>query len=91
MKISAVKTDVTMPNAPLTADETTAAEDDALTTAAMEEAIAEPGDFAFVPAGVIHGLMNLSDTEPAELISCYSVGHRKDAGTVFIEPRWDKK
>jgi uncharacterized RmlC-like cupin family protein len=57
----------------------------------MEEAIAEPGDFAFVPAGVIHGLMNLSDTEPAELISCYSVGHRKDAGTVFIEPRWDKK
>ena len=58
----------------------------------MEEVIVEPGDFAFAPAGVIHGLTNLSDTEPAELVSCYGgVGHQKEAGTIFIEPRWDKK
>ena len=58
----------------------------------LEEVVAEPGDFVFAPAGVIHGLINVSDTEAAELVSCYSpVGHQKDAGTVFLEPRWDKK
>jgi uncharacterized RmlC-like cupin family protein len=58
----------------------------------MEEVIAEAGDFLFAPKGVIHGLMNPSKTEPAEMVTCYGgVGHQKEAGTVFIEPRWDKK
>ena len=55
----------------------------------MEEAIVEEGDFAFVPAGVIHGLMNLSDTEEAVLIASYGgVGSKEEAGVVLIEPRW---
>ena len=55
----------------------------------MEEAIVEEGDFAFVPAGVIHGLMNLSDTEEAVLIASYGgVGSKEEAGVVLVEPRW---
>ena len=55
----------------------------------MEEAIVEAGDFAFVPAGVIHGLMNLSDTEEAELVATYSgVKSKEEAGVVLMEPRW---
>jgi uncharacterized RmlC-like cupin family protein len=33
----------------------------------MEEMIAKQGDYVFVPAGAIHGLVNLSDTEPAHV------------------------
>ena len=58
----------------------------------MEEVIAESGDFLFAPKGVIHGLINPSRTESAEMVTCYGgVGHQKEAGTVFMEPRWDKK
>jgi quercetin dioxygenase-like cupin family protein len=35
----------------------------------MEETIAEAGDFIFVPAGIIRGFMNLSDTEDVELVT----------------------
>jgi uncharacterized RmlC-like cupin family protein len=57
-----------------------------------EEFVAETGDFLFAPKGAIHGLANPSETEPAEIVTCYGgVGHQKEAGTVFIEPRWDKK
>jgi len=57
----------------------------------MEEVIAEEGDFVFVPAGTIHGLMNLSETEQAELIAAKpGVSHKRDEGTVFVEPRWVK-
>ena len=57
----------------------------------MEETIAEEGDFVFVPAGAIHGLMNLSNTEPAELVSTKpNVSHSEQEGTMFVEPRWDK-
>lgn len=53
----------------------------------QEEAIAEEGDFVFVPQGEIHGLANLSDTEPAELVSCYSgAGSFEEAETIFVEP-----
>ena len=56
------------------------------------EGLAEAGDFIFVPKGTIHGLMNLSDAEPAEIVSCCGngVGHPKDAGTVYLEPPLDK-
>jgi uncharacterized RmlC-like cupin family protein len=54
-----------------------------------EEVIVEAGDFAFVPAGVIHGLMNLSDTEEAELVATYGgVGSKEEAGVELVEPRW---
>jgi len=55
----------------------------------MEEYIGEAGDFFYYPRGVIHGLMNLSDTETAEMIACYGgVSSWEDAGTVFVEPPW---
>ena len=57
----------------------------------MEEVTAEAGDFIFVPAGAIHGLVNLSDTEPAELVTTKNnVSQVKEQGTVFVEHRWDK-
>jgi quercetin dioxygenase-like cupin family protein len=44
----------------------------------------------FVPAGAIHGLVNLSDTEPVELLATKNVSLEEEEGTVFVEPRWDK-
>lgn len=55
----------------------------------MEEDIAEPGDFFYYPRGVIHGLMNLSEIETAEMINCHagvSNIEEVEAGTVFVEP-----
>jgi quercetin dioxygenase-like cupin family protein len=55
----------------------------------MQEVIVEEGDFIFVPKGEIHGLMNLSQTEAAELIATYDqVGTLEESGTVFVEPVW---
>ena len=52
-----------------------------------EEVIVETGDFVFVPAGVIHGLLNPSNTDEAELVSSYGgVGSLEEAETIFIEP-----
>lgn len=57
----------------------------------IEESIAEAGDFIFVPTGIIHGFMNLSDTEPAEVITAKpSVGNDSQEGTIFVEPPWVK-
>jgi len=57
----------------------------------QQEAIAEPGDFVFIPQGEIHGLENLSDTEPAEMIACYGgAGSKEEAQAIFMEPRWDE-
>ena len=56
-----------------------------------EEVTAKEGDFIFVPAGVIHGFMNLSDTEPVELVAAKNnVSNQDEEGTIFFEPRWDK-
>ena len=53
----------------------------------LKEGIAEAGDFIFVPKGVIHGFVNLSKTEPAEIVGAYGgVGHKKEAGTFYLEP-----
>ena len=55
----------------------------------IQEDIAEPGDFVFVPAGTIHGLINLSDTEEAVLVATYAgVGSKEESGVVLVEPRW---
>ena len=37
----------------------------------IEEVDIEAGDFIFIPKGEIHGNVNLSDTEPAEMVTCY--------------------
>ena len=46
-----------------------------------------PGDFVFIPRGIIHGGLNLSDTEPGEVIFCYiGVGSIEESKTIKIEP-----
>lgn len=48
------------------------------------------GEFLYLEPGDIHGLVNTSDTEEAEIIFTYSGVASKDiAGTVFVEERWD--
>ena len=55
----------------------------------MQEVIAEEGDFVFVPRGEIHGFMNLSKTESAEVIATYDdVGTLEESQTIFVEPVW---
>ncbi len=45
--------------------------------------------FVYIPPGVIHGLMNVSRTEDAELIFTYgNCPSKDDAGTVFVETPW---
>jgi uncharacterized RmlC-like cupin family protein len=47
----------------------------------------EAGDFIFIPQGEIHGSMNLSDTEPSEIIFVYTgVNNRHEAKTIYVEP-----
>jgi quercetin dioxygenase-like cupin family protein len=41
------------------------------------------------PAGVIHGLVNLSDTELAHLLSAKNVSPEEMEGASFVERRWD--
>jgi len=54
-----------------------------------KEYIVNENQFIFVPPGVIHGLQNLSDTEPAELIFTYgNCPSKDDAGTTFVEKAW---
>jgi uncharacterized RmlC-like cupin family protein len=53
----------------------------------MQEIDLEPGDFVFMPQGEIHGVVNLSDTEPSELVWCYiGVNNKKEAKTIFVDP-----
>ena len=55
----------------------------------MEEVIVEAGDFIFVPRGEIHGLINLSNTEPAEAVAtANSAGSTEEGGTMYMEPVW---
>jgi uncharacterized RmlC-like cupin family protein len=55
----------------------------------QEEVVVQAGDYAFVPQGVIHGLMNLSNTESAELVGCTGgAASWEEAETVFVEPPW---
>ena len=53
------------------------------------EHVVTENQFVFIPAGVIHGLQNLSGTETAELIFTYgNCPSKDDAGTVFVENAW---
>ncbi len=50
---------------------------------------AKAGQFVYVPAGVIHGLENMSDTENAELVFTYGNCPSKEAAqTIFVEKAW---
>ncbi|WPD18521.1 cupin domain-containing protein [Thermaerobacter composti] len=45
-----------------------------------------PGTFVYVPKGEIHGLINLSDTEDAELVFAYAgVPNKEAACTTFVD------
>lgn len=45
--------------------------------------------FVYVAPGIVHGLMNVSETEAAELIFTYgNCPSKDDAGTVFVERPW---
>jgi len=51
-----------------------------------KEYVVPENHIVFSPAGAIHGLLNMSNTETAELIFTYGNCPSKDmAGTVFIE------
>jgi quercetin dioxygenase-like cupin family protein len=53
------------------------------------EYVVTENQFVYIPAGVIHGLQNLSDTETAELIFTYgNCPSKDDAGTFFVEKPW---
>ena len=53
----------------------------------MEEVEVGPGDFIFIPKGEIHGSMNVSDTEPSEMVACYiGVNSPDETGIVFVDP-----
>jgi len=55
-----------------------------------QEMIMDAGDFPYLEPGEIHGLVNTSDTDTAEIIFTYSGVASKDiAGTTFVEDRWD--
>lgn len=57
----------------------------------VEEFIFGEGEFLYLEPGEIHGLINLSDTENAEIIFTYSGVPSKDAaGTTFVEPVWQE-
>ena len=46
----------------------------------------EPGTFCYAAPGEIHGLINLSDTEEAELVFAYGgVPNKEAAGTTFVD------
>jgi len=52
-----------------------------------KEFIAEVGDFIYIPQGEIHSLLNLSETESAEILFFYGgVSNKDEAGTVWLEP-----
>ena len=54
-----------------------------------QEVVVEAGDFVYIPHGEIHGFMNMSETDAAELIAVYGeVGHKDDAQTTYIEKPW---
>ncbi len=55
----------------------------------LKETIVEAGDFVYIPHGEIHGFMNLSAEEPAELIAVYGeAGSKEEARTVYLERPW---
>jgi mannose-6-phosphate isomerase-like protein (cupin superfamily) len=56
-----------------------------------KEYIVPENHIVYSPAGGIHGLLNMSDTENAELIFTYgNCPSKQAAGTVYVEDSWVK-
>ncbi len=56
-----------------------------------KEFVVPENHIVFSPKGEIHGLMNMSDTETAELIFTYgNCPSKQGAGTVYLEDPWVK-
>jgi mannose-6-phosphate isomerase-like protein (cupin superfamily) len=56
-----------------------------------KEYIVPENHIVFSPAGGIHGLLNMSDTETAELIFTYgNCPSKQAAGTTYVEDPWVK-
>ncbi len=56
-----------------------------------ELTIVKAGSFIHVPKGEIHGIENVSETEPATLIFAYgNVPNKEASGTTFVEEPWVK-
>lgn len=56
-----------------------------------KEYIVPENHFVFSPAGGIHGLLNLSNTDTAEVIFTYGNCPSKEAaGTTYVEESWVK-
>ena len=54
-----------------------------------EETVVNSGTFLFVPKGEIHGIENMSQTEPATLVFAYgNVPNKEASGTTFVEDPW---
>ncbi|MEJ2555242.1 MAG: cupin domain-containing protein [Anaerolineae bacterium] len=54
-----------------------------------EVTIVGPETFLYVSKGEIHGLENMSQTEPATLVFAYgNVPSKEAAGTTFVEDPW---
>ena len=55
----------------------------------MAQHEARAGQFVYIPAGVIHGVENLSDSDTAELVFTYGNCPSKEAAkTIFVEKPW---
>jgi quercetin dioxygenase-like cupin family protein len=49
------------------------------------EYVVGPGNFIYIPPEEIHGIVNCSDSEPAEWIFLYAgVPNKEAAGTMFV-------
>jgi uncharacterized RmlC-like cupin family protein len=56
-----------------------------------EMTVVRAGTFIHVPKGEIHGIENVSRTEPAALIFAYgNVPNKEASGTTFVEEPWVK-
>jgi uncharacterized RmlC-like cupin family protein len=53
----------------------------------VKSEVLEPGDFNYILKGEPHTQENASDSEPVEIVFCYSGANSTEAaGTVFVEP-----
>ena len=50
------------------------------------ECVVGPGNFIYIPPEEVHGIVNCSDSEPAEWIFLYAgVPNKEAAGTMFVK------
>jgi uncharacterized RmlC-like cupin family protein len=52
--------------------------------------IVGPDSFIYWDRGEIHKVINVSDTEPVEMVGGYSVGNGEASGKIYVEPPLDQ-